>query len=250
MDTRIINFVRSRASIDITELVRGLSAEGQLVTYEAGEGALAELEHQGVVGRTDANGRRPVLKPASRGDIGILTHQRVTQLLSRLDPRVYNVEFGTDFVKISNSEANFDKIFYELRDLEEFCHSQMQVTSTSRHATEDLTQIDLKADPEERVLISPTEPSPRSPKLAALMDDAEADVLAYMGFPAQHRAKLHSTDEIDKPFRRELLFLSGTGDRAAKSRDRGCEPDRAAFSVVPHLRHPCAASWFRAAAIG
>ncbi len=25
------------------------------------------------------------------------------------------------------------------------------------------------------------------------MDDAEADVLAYMGFPAQHRAKIHST---------------------------------------------------------
>ena len=25
----------------------------------------------------------------------------------------------------------------------------------------------------------------------ALMDDAEADVLAYMGFPAQHRAKIH-----------------------------------------------------------
>src|SRR5207248_3695957 len=31
---------------------------------------------------------------------------------------------------------------------------------------------------------------PRVPKLAALMDDAEADVLAYMGFPAPHRAKL------------------------------------------------------------
>jgi len=35
---------------------------------------------------------------------------------------------------------------------------------------------------------------PRVPKLAALMDDAEADVLAYMSFPAQHRAKLHSTN--------------------------------------------------------
>ena len=32
---------------------------------------------------------------------------------------------------------------------------------------------------------------PRVPKLAQLMDDAEADVLAYMGFPAQHRAKMH-----------------------------------------------------------
>src|SRR6516162_2704923 len=33
----------------------------------------------------------------------------------------------------------------------------------------------------------------RWPKLAALMDDSEHDVLAYMTFPAQHRTKLHST---------------------------------------------------------
>ena len=32
---------------------------------------------------------------------------------------------------------------------------------------------------------------------AALMDEAEADVLAYMNFPAQHRAKLHSTNPLD-----------------------------------------------------
>ena len=31
---------------------------------------------------------------------------------------------------------------------------------------------------------------PRVPKLAALMDEAEADVLAFMGFPAQHRTKI------------------------------------------------------------
>lgn len=40
---------------------------------------------------------------------------------------------------------------------------------------------------------------PRVSKLAALMDEAEADVLAYMGFPAPHRVKLHSTDALDKP---------------------------------------------------
>ena len=39
---------------------------------------------------------------------------------------------------------------------------------------------------------------PRVPKLAALMDDAEADVLAYMGFPAQHRVKIHSTNPIER----------------------------------------------------
>ena len=38
---------------------------------------------------------------------------------------------------------------------------------------------------------------PKVPKLAALMDQAEPDVLAYMSFPPQHRTKLHSTDVID-----------------------------------------------------
>jgi len=36
------------------------------------------------------------------------------------------------------------------------------------------------------------------PKLAALMDDAETDVLAYMTFPVQHRAKLHSTNPLER----------------------------------------------------
>ena len=39
---------------------------------------------------------------------------------------------------------------------------------------------------------------PRWPKLAALMDDSEHDVLAYMGFPAQHRTKLHSTNPLER----------------------------------------------------
>ena len=39
---------------------------------------------------------------------------------------------------------------------------------------------------------------PKVPKLAVLMDEAEADVLAYMTFPAQHRAKLHSTNPLER----------------------------------------------------
>ena len=39
---------------------------------------------------------------------------------------------------------------------------------------------------------------PKVPKLAHLMDDAEADVLAYMAFPREHRAKLHSTNPIER----------------------------------------------------
>jgi transposase-like protein len=39
---------------------------------------------------------------------------------------------------------------------------------------------------------------PKLPKLAALMHDAEADVLAYMTFPKEHRAKLHSTNPLER----------------------------------------------------
>ena len=39
---------------------------------------------------------------------------------------------------------------------------------------------------------------PKLPKLAAFMDQAEADVLAYMDFPAAHRAKIHSTNPIER----------------------------------------------------
>lgn len=39
---------------------------------------------------------------------------------------------------------------------------------------------------------------PTVPKLDALMDNAEEDVLAYMTFPAQHRTKLHSNNPIER----------------------------------------------------
>src|SRR5881227_3399920 len=39
---------------------------------------------------------------------------------------------------------------------------------------------------------------PRWPRLAALMDESEHDVLAYIGFPAQHRTKLHSTNPLER----------------------------------------------------
>jgi transposase-like protein len=39
---------------------------------------------------------------------------------------------------------------------------------------------------------------PTVPRLAALMDNAEEDVLAYMTFPAQHRTKLHSNNPIER----------------------------------------------------
>ena len=39
---------------------------------------------------------------------------------------------------------------------------------------------------------------PKVPKLAAMMDEAEPDVLAYMAFPKDHRTKLHSTNPLER----------------------------------------------------
>jgi len=39
---------------------------------------------------------------------------------------------------------------------------------------------------------------PKLPKLATFMDQAEADVLAYMGFPKDHWSKLHSTNPLER----------------------------------------------------
>jgi transposase-like protein len=35
-------------------------------------------------------------------------------------------------------------------------------------------------------------------KLAAAMDEAETEVLAYMDFPSAHRTKLHSTNGLER----------------------------------------------------
>ena len=39
---------------------------------------------------------------------------------------------------------------------------------------------------------------PKVPKLAAMMDEAEPDILAYMAFPKDHRTKLHSTNPLER----------------------------------------------------
>jgi putative transposase len=39
---------------------------------------------------------------------------------------------------------------------------------------------------------------PKLPKLAAFMDEAEDGVLAYMGFPADHWSKIHSTNGLER----------------------------------------------------
>ena len=39
---------------------------------------------------------------------------------------------------------------------------------------------------------------PKVPKLAAFMDEAEVDVLAFMSFPKDHRPKIHSTNPLER----------------------------------------------------
>ena len=58
---------------------------------------------------------------------------------------------------------------------------------------------------------------PRMPKLAKLMDGAEADVLACMGFPGQHRVKLHG---ILRPRSARSAGTPQRRDQAAQRRRR------------------------------
>nr|WP_192937356.1 transposase [Sinorhizobium meliloti] len=64
---------------------------------------------------------------------------------------------------------------------------------------------------------SPTRSGRRSPSSPPLMDDAEEDVLAYMTFPKEHRAKLHSTNPIARlngeiKRRTEVVGISSNDD--------------------------------------
>ena len=74
------------------------------------------------------------------------------------------------------------------------------------------------------------------PKLAALLDEAEVDVLAFMSFPAAHRTKLHSTDEIDKRFlRRRSIFGSRERPRD-EARRIGRKRRQAPYSFLAGVR--------------
>ena len=79
---------------------------------------------------------------------------------------------------------------------------------------------------------------------------AWAEVIPFYAFAIEVRRLLYTTDEIDKLFLRDPLSFPGTGDRVAKSRVRGYQPGRAAFTVAPHWRHSCAACRSHVAASG
>ena len=87
--------------------------------------------------------------------------------------------------------------------------------------------------------------------VADSLEEAGHQLFAFAQLPPSQWRSARTTDEIDKPFLlRDLLFWRSTGDRVAKSRARGCQPDRAAVTVAPHWRHPCAVSLDHAAATG
>jgi len=74
------------------------------------------------------------------------------------------------------------------------------------------------------------------PKLAGIMDEAEHDVLAYMTFPREHRAKLHSTDEMDKRIRVSGGILGMRRRPRGEARRIGCKRRRAAQGWPAGLR--------------
>ena len=87
--------------------------------------------------------------------------------------------------------------------------------------------------------------------VADSLEEAGDRLFTFTRLPPSQWRSARTTDEIDKSFLlRDLLFWRGTGDRVAKSRARGCQPGRAAVTVAPHWRHPCAAYQDHAAAIG
>jgi transposase-like protein len=66
---------------------------------------------------------------------------------------------------------------------------------------------------------------PKLAKLAALMDEAESDALAHMSFPPQHRAKIHSTNPLER--------LNGEIKRGTRSSASFPTTPRSPASSVP-----------------
>ena len=77
---------------------------------------------------------------------------------------------------------------------------------------------------------------PRFEKLGRLMDEAEHDVLAYMTFAAQHRTKLHSTDEIDKRNLHWRVIYDARERPRDEARRVGCKRRQASYSFLAGLR--------------
>ena len=104
---------------------------------------------------------------------------------------------------------------------------------------------------EQRLVEFEAEWGKKYPAIGLAWRRAWNEVAPLFAYPPEVRRMIYTTDEIDKSFLlRDLLLWRSTGDRVAKSWARGCQPGRAAVTVAPHWRHPCAAYRGHAAAIG
>ena len=65
---------------------------------------------------------------------------------------------------------------------------------------------------------------PKVPELAAILDDAEPNVLAYMTFPKEHRVKLHSANLIERLIKRrtDVVGIFPNDDASCVSSERCC----------------------------
>jgi transposase-like protein len=88
----------------------------------------------------------------------------------------------------------------------------------------------------------------RLPKIAALLEEAEPDVLAFYAFPAEHWPKIRSTDERFKGRAASTVNCAGVSLRGGRGRPRseaqvlGLMP---AAQLLPHLRALRVASRWR-----
>jgi len=67
----------------------------------------------------------------------------------------------------------------------------------------------------------------RYPKAAAMLDEAEEDVLAHMPFPEQHRRRRHSTNPLErlhKEIKRRSNVVGHLPEPAGRRPARGCPP--------------------------
>src|SRR5215217_2825903 len=95
----------------------------------------------------------------------------------------------------------------------------------------------------------------RLPKVAAMLDDAEEDILAFYAFPADHRRKIRSTDENIKgrgswgrPRAGRVRLPVGRRRPPSEAQDLGLSPaaqlaPQRALRVAPRWRRPRPRSW-------
>jgi transposase-like protein len=74
-----------------------------------------------------------------------------------------------------------------------------------------------------------------APKVARLLEDAEADLLAFYGFPAEHWSKLRSTDESFKARGALSAGWDGVSLVGGRGRPRSKEQGRGAGSPAAQL---------------